>query len=44
MLKQEIIAKVILGDMTVEEGMMEYEKNSERLNVAKVEDEMNAGQ
>lgn len=44
MLKQEIIAKVILGDMTVEEGMMEYEKNSERLNVAKVVDEMNAGQ
>lgn len=44
MLKQEIIAKVILGDMTVQEGLQKYKEDAERLNVAKVEEEMNAVQ
>lgn len=42
MLKQEVIAKVIMGDMTVEKGMEKYKTESEMLNVPKVVEEMNA--
>lgn len=42
MLKQEIIAKVIMGDLTVEEGIEKYKTESEILNVPKVVEEMNA--
>lgn len=41
MLKQEVIAKVIMGDMTVEEGVAKYKSESEILNVNKVVEEMN---
>lgn len=43
MLKQELIAKMILGDLTVEEGLQKYKEESIRLNVEKIEEEMNAG-
>lgn len=43
MLKQEIIAKVMLGELSVEEGLQKYKEDSVRLNVEKVEEEMNAG-
>ncbi|MBT9777512.1 extracellular solute-binding protein [Clostridium sp. MCC353] len=43
MLKQEIVAKVMLGELTVEEGLQKYKEDSARLNVEKVEEEMNAG-
>lgn len=41
MLKQEVVAKVIMGDMTVEEGVAKYKTESELLNVNKVVEEMN---
>lgn len=41
MLKSEIIAKVIMGDLSVEEGMAQYRAQSEALNVSIVESEMN---
>lgn len=41
MLKQEVVAKVVMGDMTVEEGLNKYKTESEMLNVAKVVEEMN---
>lgn len=43
MLKQELIAKMMLGDLTVEEGLQKYKEESIRLNVEKIEEEMNAG-
>lgn len=41
LLKQEITAKVIMGDLTVEKGMERYKEEAKMLNVQKVEDEMN---
>jgi len=41
-LKEEVVAKVIMGDMTVEEGMNRYRTESEMLNVSKVLEEMNS--
>lgn len=39
--REEILAKVVVGDMTVEEGMAKYKENAEMLNVQKVVDELN---
>lgn len=33
------LAKAVVGDMTVEEGMAKYKENAEMLNVQKVVDE-----
>lgn len=41
LVREEILAKVVMGDMTVEEGMEKYKKESEELNVAKVLEELN---
>lgn len=41
-LKEEVLAKVVMGDMTVEEGLNKYKTESEMLNVSKVVEEMNA--
>ncbi len=41
-LREEILAKVVMGDMTVEEGLQKYKTESEMLNVSKVTEEMNA--
>jgi putative aldouronate transport system substrate-binding protein len=40
-LKEEILAKVVMGDLTVEEGLTKYKTESEMLNVQKAVDEMN---
>ncbi len=40
-IREEILAKVLVGDMTVEEGMAKYKENAEMLNVQKVLDELN---
>lgn len=40
-IREEILAKVLVGDMTVEEGMAKYKENAEMLNVQKVVDELN---
>lgn len=42
LLRQEVIAKVVMGDMTVEEGIKKYKSESEMLNITKVLEEMNA--
>lgn len=41
-LREEVLAKVIMGDMTVEDGMNRYRTESEMLNIKKVLEEMNA--
>lgn len=41
-LKEEVLAKVVMGDYTVEEGLAKYKSESEMLNVQKVIEELNA--
>lgn len=41
-LRDEVIAKVIVGDMTPEDGLKYYRTESENLGIAKVLEEMNA--
>lgn len=41
-LREEVLAKVVMGDYTVEEGLEKYKSESEMLNVNKVLEEMNA--
>lgn len=41
-LKEEVVAKIIMGDMTVEEGLARYKSESEMYNIGKVLEEMNA--
>lgn len=40
-IREEILAKVVMGDMTVEEGMAIYKKEAAELGVEKVLEEMN---
>lgn len=40
-IREEILAKVLVGDMTPEEGMAKYRENAEMLNVAQVLKELN---
>lgn len=40
-LKQEIVAKIIMGNMTVEEGLEKYNKEAEMLDVNRILVEMN---
>lgn len=42
MIKEEIIAKVVMGDLTVEDGMARYKSEIEMLDVDKVINELNA--
>lgn len=42
LVREEVLAKVVMGDMTVEEGMTRYNKEAEELDVAKVLEELNA--
>lgn len=41
-LKEEVLAKVVMGDYTVEEGLAKYKSESEMLNIQKVIEELNA--
>ena len=41
-MKEEVVAKIIMGDMTVEEGLARYKSESEMYNIGKVLEEMNA--
>lgn len=43
-LKKEIVAKVIMGDMSVEDGMKKYKEEADMLGVDKVLEELNAAQ
>ena len=39
--KADILAKVVMGEMTVEQGVAAYEEVATELNVQKVLDELN---
>lgn len=43
-LKKEIVAKVIMGDMSVEDGMKKYKEEADMLGVDKALEELNAAQ
>ncbi|MCD7862363.1 MAG: extracellular solute-binding protein [Lachnospiraceae bacterium] len=43
LLKEETMAKVVMGDMTVEEGLAYYRENAEALGIEQVLEELNAG-
>jgi putative aldouronate transport system substrate-binding protein len=41
LIKEEVIAKVVMGDMTVEDGIAKYKEEADMLGVSKIIEEMN---